>query len=77
MTIAFGKRITAAYLTTHQRNIAHLAGGKISSGLRVALEFWLDSHPEIKRAYREHARKNPTLTELDPQLAQQILRSVK
>jgi hypothetical protein len=46
-------RLTPAMLTTNQRNIARIAGGGvISRGIRVALEHWLESHPQTKAAYR-------------------------
>jgi hypothetical protein len=49
-------------LTTNQRNIAMLAGGRVMTrGVRVALEYWLDSHPEIKRSYREQGSNHPLI----------------
>lgn len=55
-------RATLAVLTTNQRNIARIAGfGNLSKGIRVALEHWLETHPDVKREYR--AGKLAHLTE--------------
>ena len=54
-------RMSAVTLTTNQRNIASIAGGGVmSKGIRIALEHWLESHPETKRAYRAGELKHLT-----------------
>lgn len=56
-----GPKQTLVALSTNQRNIARIAGGgQMTKGIRVALEHWLETHPEVKRAYRAGNLKHLT-----------------
>lgn len=61
MKIRRKPRLTGIVLSTNQRAIARIAGGgTLSRGVRVALEHWLEAHPDVKRAYRAGKLKHLT-----------------